>query len=326
MSRRSWTRERVISAIQTRHQGGLPLHRTWQDDRLLYNAATYYFRSWHRALAAAGLPSRSLRKWTKERVLAALRTRLEQKRPLETLWREDRGLHSAAVAYFGGWQNAKVAAGLEATPYIRWSRQSVLEAIRRRHRKGMSMTLVRREAPQLQSAAARHFGSWTEALAAAGLPPTRRIWTRESLIAAIQSHYARHAGRNRKVGNPALHCRASRRFGSWAAALAAAVINYTPPRKWNQRRVIEAIRQRFRDGRPGASVWHEDPGLGVVATRYFGGWRQALEAAGIEPKRRLWTADGSSAGCRTGASPNPVEPGTGDRRNPQTGSAGTVAQ
>ena len=101
MTRRSWSRERIIAAIQDRQRKGLRLDRTWQEDRLLYNAATYYFGSWHPALAAAELPSRPLRKWTKERVLAAMRSRIEQGRPLETLWREDKGLHTAAVAYFG---------------------------------------------------------------------------------------------------------------------------------------------------------------------------------------------------------------------------------
>ena len=64
-----------------------------------------------------------------------------------------------------------------------------------------------------------------------------------------------------------------------------------PPRKWDPQRVIEAIRSRHAQGLT-LKANRIGPPLYCAAFRYFGGWRQAVDAAGITVTlRKLWTAD-----------------------------------
>ena len=53
----AWTADRVLNAIQKRHQRGLPCAR-WidvADDPSLRNAAGKFFRTWKNAIRAAGV-------------------------------------------------------------------------------------------------------------------------------------------------------------------------------------------------------------------------------------------------------------------------------
>jgi hypothetical protein len=78
-----------------------------------------------------------------------------------------------------------------------------------------------------------------------------------------------------------LHCAARNRFGSWNKAVLAAGL--TPSRKrWTEQMVIEAVRARHQRGQSLTSkVFEDDAALAGAAYRLFGGWRQALTAAGI---------------------------------------------
>ena len=73
------------------------------------------------------------------------------------------------------------------------------------------------------NAARRHFGQWRRAVEASGLEPTRRIWSRETIIVEIKQRRAE--GRSLGSGDRAninLVAAAVRHFGSWTAALKAA--------------------------------------------------------------------------------------------------------
>ena len=76
------------------------------------------------------------RKWTPERIVAAIRAWHEHDPALRQVRREDQGLYYAAMRYFGSWHSAVRAAGL--TPFQRkWTRQGILDAIRARHEQGL---------------------------------------------------------------------------------------------------------------------------------------------------------------------------------------------
>ena len=69
-----------------------------------------------------------------------------------------------------------------------------------------------------------------------------------------------------------------RRFGVCAAAVKAA--GFRPPtRNWNRQLVVEAIRDRHREGLPLTDVRHHDSGLCRAALLHFGSWRAAMAAA-----------------------------------------------
>ena len=122
----------------------------------------------------------NVRRWNRDKIIAAIQERQRLGLKLTDVAKLDVGLFSAACRHFGNWANAVKAAGL--TPaFPKWSQQRVLEVIRRHQQQGLSLTGIWSSDRPLYLAARRHFGSWQSALAAAGLPTTRRQkWSRDA--------------------------------------------------------------------------------------------------------------------------------------------------
>ena len=116
---------------------------------------------------AAGVPVRPPRRWSRESVLAAIRSRHERGLPLIGVWRDDKGLEVAARNHFGTWENAVRAAGLPTK--MRWTKEHVIEAIQRRREQGLPLDNMRRRDGVLYRAARKQWGSWSRALQAAGV-------------------------------------------------------------------------------------------------------------------------------------------------------------
>lgn len=142
------------------------------------------------------------------------------------------------------------------------------------------------------------FGSWREAVRAAGLDPQevfrrRRKWTRERILSRIRQLHAAgcdisYAAARRKQQYLVVAASSPRFFGSWKAAVEAAGIDYTTVSKrkrWSRERIIEQIREIGRESSRLrlTDVRRSHSALAAAATspRYFGSWRAALEAAGI---------------------------------------------
>ena len=155
----------------------------------LLKAAQKHFGSWRKALIAARIDPRQVnhptkrRRLNRETIIVALNRRHAAGKSMT--WgdtcREDRDLATAAKHSFRSWQRALIAAGLEAPqpvpgnetkrPRRSWSRDRIVVAIQQRYREGKSLSShrVHIEDAGLTVAAWRHFGSWTAALAAAGI-------------------------------------------------------------------------------------------------------------------------------------------------------------
>lgn len=295
MPARKWTKDRVIAAIHERQRQGLSLTSVWREDSPLSQASKSQFGCWRKALVAAGVPgARPHEKWPKERVIAGILARKRAGSRLDHTRREDRKLYGAAERRFGTWQQALVAAGVKEryVPLRVWTREKIIEAIRTRHRNGLTLIGVERHDTPLYSAAQRHFGGWRKAVTVAGIEYPRRTWTSQSVIEAIQSR-DRSGLPLRNVGkyDSGLATAAYKYFGSWHQAVLAAGIEYQPRRKWTRERLIQEIRTWYPDGQLKADVWTEDKGLAAAALNYFGSWHNALKAAGIEPKRRMWSQE-----------------------------------
>jgi len=101
----------------------------------------------------------------------------------------------------------------------RWSRERVLEELRRwRERRGRPPSV--KEVPNsLRCAAARYFGSWVEAKRRAGLGSLRPKWSRGRVLEELRE-WGRRLGRAPTAGEvpPSLLFAAIRNFGSWAEA------------------------------------------------------------------------------------------------------------
>lgn len=289
----TWSREQVLQEIHARRDRGLPPEDIWRDQPALYDSAKKHFGSGRNALLAAGLQPRPLRCWTRQAVLAAIRDRHE--RDLSRTWREDKSLFQAAVRRFGNWEKAKLAAGLHPKPRRKWSQDRVIEELTAW---ALSSTSDLRTAdPALTGAASRIFGSLDKALEVAGVEPKNRRWTARRVIVSIQDYYVRRLPIHiHGFGDRRLAGAAKRRFGGWAAAVAAAgLADKLPPpvptRKWTRPAVLEGIRAWHAQGRPISNVSKQDQGLYSAAKKYFGGWRAAVIAAGLEPTRKQWSRD-----------------------------------
>jgi hypothetical protein len=153
-------------------------------DRWLFEAARKQFGTWRRALHAAGIDLKRVRGFSKtrrhsrRRIINALRNRREQGSSLRwnVVCLENRSLAIAAKTAFGSWRRALAAADLAPQEYLTingrlWSREKVIDAIKRRHEKGQSLAHsdLHLDDAALLAAARRHWGSWSKAVAEAGL-------------------------------------------------------------------------------------------------------------------------------------------------------------
>jgi hypothetical protein len=125
-------------------------------------------------------------------------------------------------------------------PY--WTRERIIAAIQRwnaefgsppkgYHWHGRRVTSWHPRGPVVRAV----FGSWNEAVAAAGFPPRYRRWTDQEILDAFYAWRFKHGRLPRVIDwphatdeHPSYHT-ASRRFGSWNAAVRAA--GYQPYRE-----------------------------------------------------------------------------------------------
>lgn len=164
---------------------------------------------------------------TRERVLKELERRASRGRSLGSGANRD-WLYSAALQVFGSWKKAIEAAGhsYNAIKQRPLTRKEVLAKLKAIAALGKPV-LAAHQQPRLATAAIRHFGSWRRAVKAAGGTSGigRVTWTPARVIDAIRAaerdglptNSARVMRRDRN-----LYMAGRRRFGSWAAALAAA--------------------------------------------------------------------------------------------------------
>ena len=184
----------------------------------------------------------------------------------------------------------------------KWTEESILQAIKTRllSSQHLNARTVEVDDSALIAAARRIYGSWSNALMAAGVDPTsvrasskrrpRGTWSREAVIQEIRRYAGNatplHAHHMQQVDN-ALVSAATYYFGTWSLALEAAGEDAQSIRQnivRDRDQIIEAIRElaetetSLRD----FSVRNHDRALYGAAQKYFGSWRKALRASGVE--------------------------------------------
>ncbi len=146
----------------------------------------------------------------------------------------------AAMRRFGSWRAAIEAARIpygEVRKYRDWSRERIIARIQELHNRGEDISwgnISVNVDPQLAAASTKpkHFGSWREAVEAAGIDydSVRRYteWSEELIIARLkQLHLEGHPLNARAIEmvDMPLVTAARRRFESWEKALYAAGID-----------------------------------------------------------------------------------------------------
>lgn len=171
----------------------------------------------------------------------------------------------------------------------KWTRERVIREILTRESTGQKLSNSRRNGvdSKLYQAGSRVFGSWCNALLAAGISPalvrlTDR-WPPEKILATIRS-LSQKGRLNQPYDN--LVKAAQRRFGSWAKAVTAAGVDPAKIRRaprWTREEIIEGILARALDNAPLASKKVRPRSLSDAGAKIFGSWRAALAAAGVKP-------------------------------------------
>lgn len=184
-----------------------------------------------------------MRKWNKEEIAAEIRRLYGAGVDLNytAVAKEQVALLRAATRYFGSWRVAVEYAGLdyeEIRRYRVWSRERIVQRIRELHAQGADLSwrhVSTQLDPQLAAAATRwqHFGSWSNAIAAAGLDYRQirryRAWDGQQITQELQTLHAQGvdlSARSMERRDLALITAARRRFDSWERALAVAGLDY----------------------------------------------------------------------------------------------------
>lgn len=181
---------------------------------------------------------------------------------------------------------------------VKWTREHIIREILRREAAGLPLNLGGEQpvGQALYQAGARVFGSWRNAVMAAGIPPRRARasddWRPSRILTTIRS-----LSRRRRALRPAdldrryvhLVTAARRHFGSWAKAAVAAGVDPAKLKRtpsWTRERIIEAILKRALNNEPLKSRTVRPRSLADAGTRVFGSWRSALLAAGVDLTRQ----------------------------------------
>jgi len=181
----------------------------------------------------------------------------------------------------------------------RRNEEAIIQEIRQLYEAGEDLSYGHMEKNHvaLFRAAVRRFGSWKEAVAAAGLDYEMirkyKVWTEERIIERIKELYEQ--GEDLSWYNvsesldPQLAAAAIRkcRFGSWKKAVEAAGLSYDDIRKyqsWSEDRILERIRELYNQGVElnSKKIQQTDITLFTAARRRFDSWDNALDHAGLD--------------------------------------------
>jgi len=133
-----------------------------------------------------------------------------------------------------------------------------------------------------------------------------RVWTKDKLIAEIKKLHREGVDLSptsiqRTHSALFSSARSSSHFGSWRTAMEAAGFDYDNfkrvKQRWTREEILERIREMNAQGHdlldPRFKTRNRSLYLAACAHRYFGSWRRAVEAAGLDHERmresRVWT-------------------------------------
>lgn len=196
----------------------------------------------------------------------------------------------------------------------KWTRERIIRDILRQEEAGLPVTSPAGDGGvpiAMYQAASRIFGSWTNAIVAAGLPASRARsngeWTPARIKRIIRSlsRRATHPSTAELTKKHGYLVQAARRhFGSWSNAVMASGIDPQRLRRapaWTKERVIENILRRALRNEPLRRSLVQPRTLAEAGSRLFGSWNAALESAGITmtpPAKRLETRSDQEASQR----------------------------
>jgi hypothetical protein len=240
-----WDKTNILQELRQLHRDGADLSYSVmaRKKQPLLSAAAYHFGSYRGALEKAGVDYNDVirrPRWDKQRIIRIIKD--AKRKGTELHWssvtrRRDELARAAFAAIqprlFGRWDRALAAAGLDAdevTIYRAWDKDTVVVELKSRVQVGEALNsgTLQRENPGLHAAAIRYFGSYPEALKAAGMNPDkhyeRRRWDEARVISALKTASKKGDTSDTAIrrSDLGLYGAAVRIFGSFTAARAAA--------------------------------------------------------------------------------------------------------
>lgn len=303
-------KERALTRLRELGRGGRVVKRRDLPEPL-FLALRVHFRTLAAARRAAGVaPVKPQRRWSAERVVDELRELDRQGVAMRASDIRDEGppgMLFALYSYVGSMKRACLLAGVPRPPRRvfgePWDEDSVVEAIRSLHRAGASVAMSKVD-QRLYNAGRKHFGSWRDAIEAAGLDYdkvrlVREAYTRKEVIALLRRLAKRHPKMALSEVNRHPHGRAARKvFGTTARGIVAAGLKDWPVRRshaaMTKKQVCERLRARKRAGKRVymTAVLRDDPRLWRSGLAHWGRWPLVLAAARVAddaPRRRTWS-------------------------------------
>lgn len=218
-------------------------------------------------------------------------------RPRPVLERDNPPLIGGARRVFGSLKAAMEAAGLQYPPHpCPWNKETILQAIRQMQAEGRDLSLAAvkdRKLGSLLGPAMHRFGSWRNAIEAAGIDYSTvervREWNRENVLQALRKRYQTGRGMGggavQKEDIP-LWAAAKRYFGSYQDALDTAGISIPqPPEEWTWPipRLQEELRKLHKQGADLSSgrIRKTHRELFYAFRSRMGSWRKAVESIGV---------------------------------------------
>lgn len=203
---RYWSKEAIVAEILRRSNVGLSIrgYDVNNQDRGLYQAAKRHFgrNGWSKARVFAGfdpVDPRPWKIWNAETVKAEILKLYKNNVSLNA-----GALHRGQYVYvlaagrkvFGSWGRAIRSAGLDYKKIRKgrqkgwWTKPRILMCIRALERRGvrLSHNSIRASRGPLLAATLVHFGSWSQAVEAAGIPYRlhTRVWSTKAWVRRMQ--------------------------------------------------------------------------------------------------------------------------------------------
>jgi hypothetical protein len=173
MQKQEWNREKVLKTIQ-RYKKRSNFSKT--NFLLLRGACIRYFSTVESALDAAGISWTDFyetNRWSREIVIEELKKfrRKYGKKCSPIAYKANPVLNLMAVKYVGSWNEALRLAGIEPA-FKKWTSELVVSEIRRLLKNGALPTnagYIQKKSSATYAAAKKQFGSWENAVRAAGM-------------------------------------------------------------------------------------------------------------------------------------------------------------
>lgn len=320
-SAKRWTEADVIAELRRLHNDGLTIR--FRDLELcgredLVGAIRVEIGSIVRARRLARIPDpprawSEQERWDEDRVVEDI-SELAHRGEALAHSKAPRKLVNAAVRYFGSWDAALEAAGLDPDEHrLRrkpYDDETMLAKIHELSRKFPAMTFGELHDLPDGQAMWRMFGSIDEAMRRAGLTSwpvrvNRDAYTTDETISALK---ARHRARKTltktaiSIEDSRLNLGIQRNFRTMEAALTAAGLEAELPDTvhWTRDEVLRQLEQRLDDGKPlnASAVRGDCATLYTAAIKFFGSYMSAAQRFGAVPRQINWTEKTALAALR----------------------------